>query len=345
MPRQLVHMFLATVAIGAPICHAVPSLQPEKEQPVKEAPAKAPEPPEIRLIDPGAADHRAEIRYHPGVGFTQVVAMRIKFDIGTTVNGQKGPSSPIPGTEYTMKVVVDQVDPDHAIHYRKTTVGTDVFDTEGAQPMMVASVKEQLKGLKSMEGVIVMSDRGIIRSASFTGLDASNPMMKQTMDSMEQSIAQFSQPFPAEPVGVGAKWEVKSHMTMNGIAVETVGTYAITERTGDVLKVSIQQEINAKEQDMKVPTLPNMKAHVKSMTGSGKGTMTVDLTRVMPEPSEITSSSTTDMSMSFQGQNMAMQQATKIAMTLAPGKVPAAEPAKPGSDTKKVEKAPEQDKK
>jgi hypothetical protein len=45
---------------------------------------------------------------------------------------------------------------------------------------------------------------------------------------------------PAQPVGVGARWEARKSLTMYGFEVSQVDTYTLTEKVGDELKVNVQ---------------------------------------------------------------------------------------------------------
>jgi len=45
---------------------------------------------------------------------------------------------------------------------------------------------------------------------------------------------------PAEPVGVGARWEASKELTLYGFKVDQVDTYTLTEKVGDELKLDVQ---------------------------------------------------------------------------------------------------------
>lgn len=327
--RGLLILALSFATGGLPALAAQP---PAEEVRVKEP--VAPPPAEVRLLDAGAEEGRAEIRYRPVAGSEQLIEMRMKLEMTTEMDGQETPGFPMPGTAFTMKIVVDKVEPNGDIHYKMTTVGLDVYDAQDAPAMMVTGMKEQLKNLLGLAGTVVISDRGVPRSGKFTGGDEMDPMMAQTIEGLNQSLSQFASPVPAEPVGIGAKWEVKASPNMNGVKIESLSTCTLLERREGVIKLRLEQVVTAPEQDVHNEQVPQAKIHLKSMRGTGKGTMTLDLAQPMSQEAEVTSDTKMEMDMAFQGQSMSMKQSIKTKMMLLPGK---AAPAEAGAEKKAEE--------
>lgn len=334
MTRQFARGLLAAaLLIGSPVVLAV-SVQPQPTEEAKK-PAPAVEPPTITLIAPGAADGRVELRYRPKVGAVQIMSLRTKMDMSTEMNGQAAPAMVLPGTECTMKLNVEKVDGDGSIHYSAVIADFDTFDAEGAQPMMVSAMKEQLKKMVGLSANIVVSDRGVAKSGSFTGGDPANVLMKQMLDSMNQSLTQFSSPFPVEPLGVGAKWDATSRVTLNGLTVDTVATFTVLELASDRVKLQIEQVSSAKDQEVANTMIPGVKTKLHSMSGNTKGTLLIEFAHVMTQNAELTSDSKTDMSMDYQGQKMDMKQSMttkasispKVTMTPAKDRAPESKPA------------------
>jgi hypothetical protein len=50
---------------------------------------------------------------------------------------------------------------------------------------------------------------------------------------------------PAEPVGVGARWEARKDLVLYGFEISQVDTYTLTEKVGDELKLKVQIEQTA----------------------------------------------------------------------------------------------------
>ena len=50
---------------------------------------------------------------------------------------------------------------------------------------------------------------------------------------------------PAEPVGVGARWEARKDLVLYGFKVNQVDTYTLAEKVGDELKLDVQVQQSA----------------------------------------------------------------------------------------------------
>ena len=60
-------------------------------------------------------------------------------------------------------------------------------------------------------------------------LGSSARRFPQLLDQMQQSFAQMGAPFPDEPIGVGARWTVNTLIAQQGMKVQQVATYELTE--------------------------------------------------------------------------------------------------------------------
>lgn len=302
--------FLSVAGLAAPTLHAQD--KPATTTPAPAAPAEQPPLPEITVLDAGQADGRVQLRFTPKVGDSQTVVMRMKVDTAAKINGQANPATSTPGTAVTMKVTVAEITTDGDIKYGMAIVDAVAFDTENVPQPTVAAINKSLSDMKQLKGDVVMSNRGIVKSAVFKG-DNSNPMLKNMIEGMNQTASQFSVPLPNEAVGVGAKWEVKAKPTLSGVKAETTTTYTLNAREGTVLTFDVTQVVKVEEQDVQSPMLaPGSKLRVKSMSGTGKGKLTLNTSRVVTDDAELSSKTDARMEVSMQGQTMNMEQETRV---------------------------------
>jgi hypothetical protein len=176
-----------------------------------------------------------------------------------------------------------------------------------------------MPSMKGMKGTAVVSARGIHKSINMD-MSTVSPAFQQQMQAMSSSLENMSLPFPEEPVGVGAKWEVKQAMENGGMKTFQKITAELTAVQGNVITLSVKTEQTAPPQPVNNPALPpGATVSLVNLTGAGTGTMKVSLDSLVPT-SEMNSKTTTvmDMSMSGQSQRISMDMTMKV--TIAPPK-------------------------
>lgn len=312
MNRSMTQRMISIVSIVA--CSATAFAQAAK--PAADTKETAPAAPVIKLLEAGKADGRKAIRFKPKEGASQTIVMVTKMEMAMEMNGQAMPKQTIPPMEMTMEVKFDKVLPDGDIHSSFELTKARALEVAGADASMATMINSALASTVGMKGKSIITDRGITKSADFS-TDSTDPMVKQQIESLKDTFGQLSAPVPAEPVGVGARWDVTQTVSSNGLQIEVKTTYTLKEFSGSNIVLDTVTEQTAKEQEIKNPQLPpGMTVRLTSMTGTGTGGYTAALDNPLPSTGKGSSEVKMAMKMISGETSQEMKQEMKLDLTI-----------------------------
>lgn len=277
---------------------------------VKPAPSKASETgsARIKLLDPGA-EPRKVLRLHPKTGDKE--SMVITMKIGMVITAGDLPEQPVklPTLKLAMDVSVNDISTNGDISYNIMTSDASVVE----EPDIVAQVAEAMKnaaaGMKGIGGKGTLSSRGVNLSSDIKTPEGADQQVNQFVDQMKETMLHVSVPLPEEPVGAGAKWEVKMPVKSQGIGLSQTATYQLVSMDGErgTAKTTITQ--TAARQKIDNPMVPGSKLDLTKMTGNGRSEVTFDLARILPPEAsmEFHSEMMTTMTTSNAGQRQKME--------------------------------------
>ena len=270
----------------------------------------------VTLVSPGAAP-RAALRYKVAPTFKSRLDMVMTMGMNMDMGGMQMPMN-MPSMKMSADVAVSGVSPTGDITYDLVFADLTI-DPTGADPNMVAAMQGAMPSMKGMKGTAVVSARGVQKSLKMdTG--TVNPAMQQQMQQMSSSLENMSLPFPEEPVGVGAKWEVKQAQSAGGMRQFQKISVELTAVTGNLITLAVKTEQTAPPQPVNNPALPpGATMSLVTLTGAGTGTMKIQLDSLVPT-SEMNAKTSTVMDMSMSGQQQRMSMDLTMKVTIAPPK-------------------------
>ncbi|MCC6620309.1 MAG: hypothetical protein IT385_03595 [Deltaproteobacteria bacterium] len=296
-----------------------PAKEPEKKEPVAEtkapepaptepAPAPAPVSPEpvtTKVLEAGA-DPKIELVLKPTAGTTQTALMTMTMEMQMNVAGQDVPMK-LPPMKMGMSTTVDEVRDGGDVAFTFKVDSADVGEAADVMPQVVEAMKAAIGKVVGMGGKSVIDPHGTVKEASFQLPADAPPEMKQVVDSFQQSLNQMSIPFPAEAIGVGAKWQTTTKLEQQGMKVDQVATYEIVSIEGSVVKLKFSMQHTAPPQAMALPQMPaGMSAKLNEFSGSGMGEATIDLSKVLPTATNAKNTMSMSMSVDQGGQKQDM---------------------------------------
>lgn len=267
----------------------------------------------IKLLDPGA-EPRNVLRFHPKAGDKQSLVLTMKIGMAITVGDMPEQPIKLPTMKLTMDVTVNDVSTNEDISYSIVTSDASIVE----EPDIVAQVAEAMKNaaaaMKGIGGKGVLSSRGVNLSTDIKAPEGADPQVNQFVDQMKETMAHVSTPLPEEPVGAGAKWEVKIPIKSQGITLNQTETYELVSMDGDRgnAKTTITQ--TASRQKIDNPMVPGSKVDLTKMTGNGSSEGTFDLTRILPP--EATVQFHTEMMTTMTTSNAGQKQTMDVKMDL-----------------------------
>lgn len=288
-------ILLLTVRYGFIAAKAQQStVTPEKSAVTPKPPLSASRP-TLRLLTAGAVP-RQIVRFKPTVNSKQIVTMSMAMNMGLLIANKSMPTNKLPDTAITFETLVNQIDPNGDIHYQFQYTNVDIVGASKLPADLLVQLRTQLQKLKGVRGMVVVDSRGQTKSGKFDlppELDSAN---KQMLKQISHSVEQLFSPVPESALGVGAKWQVVSTPKLNGIVLQQITTYELMsfQTGGMTLNVTLAQQ--APPQQMNATGLPNDRTMtLKSLSGMGKGQVTMRFDRLMPIHSTMVSQLRSEM--------------------------------------------------
>lgn len=271
------------------------------------------EPATVTVSSTGA-EPRTRLRYRIAPTYRGRMEMSMTMGMTMSMDGGTLPQMDVPAIRMVADVAVTDVSPAGDVTSTFGFVSIDADD-----PSMRAAMQEVAAALAEIKATMVINNRGELRSASFDVSKITNPTMRQTMSSAFDSIRSMSMPLPEEPVGPGAKWQVRQSLVSNGIHstqridVELVSADA---KSASLKEATVQQ---AAPQKVEMPQVPGATVMLQKLEGTGSGTMTIAFDSLIPT-SELTSRTNTVMDIDAGGSRQSMAMDMTVKLKVAPGK-------------------------
>ena len=298
------------------------------------------EPPIVTVLSEGSAP-RKELRY--------VVAenhrTRIEATLNKTMTGASGVGSgtskkkdTFPPLKLAADLAVTGIAANGDITYDLAFTSVTLEDRPGIDPMVARGLKPLANMASSMKGGATVSSRGITRS---TRLEAPNPAVRTMLGELITAMRELTIPLPDAAVGVGAKWEVRQALAIDGLSVfSPIGfqrtEYEVVSLDGPTVSLKIKSEQTAPPQSLHNPLQPISNQGItfggdnslQKLSGSSKGTAAVRLdTLVSAGARESRASMEMMMSMTAQtrslGQPASLTVDVEARIAIAPARKPA----------------------
>jgi hypothetical protein len=310
-------LLITAVACGSgdsPTTAAAPSTTTESTLPPTTAAAK----PSV-VLDNAGAQPRQPLVLRLAPGSTSKSAMVNQLTLKITIDGQAAPTGVVPGTKMVMEDKVDRVDADGKAHLSTTFVDVSTVATPGADPEVVRGTQAAINSIKGLRSTRTVDAQGNVSNVSLDSRGVTDPAIKNTLDSMTSQIGNLSTPFPAEPVGIGARWTVKGTAVITGLQMTTTTRYTLKSRTGDRYELDMASDAVATPGPAPLPNLPaGATASVTSFSMRNTGQISGDLTRHTPVNSSNKGTGDANFEMSVGTQKARLVQQMTIEITVSP---------------------------
>ncbi|MGB5813427.1 MAG: hypothetical protein WBG86_23025 [Polyangiales bacterium] len=291
-------------------------------------------PPTVRVLDPGLTP-RAPLRYRVQPGQTEVLYVELVMLRALESNGQ-GASGGLPPIQLQVQMGPAQPTPEGFIrHPGQLTQVRLSKAADKMQPVAREQLERSLEPLLQLRGWSEMDAQGRIRRSQLEGAQGVPPRLLALLSNVRSALLTI--PFPAEPVGVRARWEVDRRVELSGAWIDQSVTYDLTQMSEGTLKLQISANQSATPQPMQDATLD---AYQASILGSA----VVRLSNFTAY-SEAEASSQMRVTTRAQGRPEQVRIDTRTAVRLYPAEEadsfeasgdPSAEEVEPAEDPRKV---------
>jgi hypothetical protein len=247
--------------------------------------------PVVVVLDHGATP-REELRYRFTADETSQATMSMDMKMSMSMANMQVPPVSIPAIRVPMSLHTTEVLPDGSARYDFEVAAPEVAEGSGeagANPMIDMALQASLGTLEGTTGWGWIDARGQALDGGMNApANAFGGPGTQVMGNLQNQIQQLSAPFPAEAVGVGARWQVTTSTSMAGVDLVQTADYTLLSRNGDQieLEVAVKQSADIAGSSVAVSLPPEVSAAASAMNGTlgseGTGTMTVDLNSTLP---------------------------------------------------------------
>jgi hypothetical protein len=201
--------------------------------------------PTIRVLDAGMTP-RVPLRYRVAPGLSEVLYLEI-VRAQAMQAGQEGGQSRIPPVQ--LEVEIGPAEPTPQGFIRHPIQITQVRISRMAEKMSPAQreqMEKTLAPLLQVQGWSEMDIQGRVRKGEFRGMEDVPPTLRTMLGNIRTAL--LTVPFPDEPLGVRARWEVERKVQFSGVWVDQVVTYHIEEMGEQELHLQITARQTASPQ-------------------------------------------------------------------------------------------------
>ncbi|UCH28283.1 MAG: hypothetical protein JSV06_08330 [Myxococcales bacterium] len=218
--------------------------------------------PTIRVLD-GGMTPRAPLRYRVPPGQRETLYIELARAEAMQAGSQAAQSGLPP---IQLQVKMGPAEPTREGFIRHPVEISQVRVSKVAEKMSPAQreqVEASLARLLQIRGWSEMDVQGRIRRGEFEGADAVSPDMRALLGNIRSAL--LSVPFPDEPLGVRARWEVERKIQISGVWIDQVVTYHIERIRDGELDLQITARGTAAPQQ--IPS-GRLEAYQSSVIGS-----------------------------------------------------------------------------
>ena len=248
----------------------------------------------VQLLDAGA-EPRRELRYN--LAAMQGGAIVMDMDMDMTMSNPMMPATAqiLPRMSMQMSLQNVQVMTGDRLRYDFTLNQTQILPRTGADPALIPVLETAMATMGAMSGYAVIDSRGSTIETDMVST-TTDPAMAAQLQSIEDSMKNMTAPFPLAAVGPGARWSVPMEVSNAGFTISQTATYELVSLTGDAVILNMTISQSAQAQRIESPDVPpGMAMYIDSYSGVGTGTMTIQLSSLVPT-STMTLDSDTAMS-------------------------------------------------
>jgi hypothetical protein len=238
----------------------------------------------VKLLEPGA-EPRSQLRYHPKAGDkqTMIATLKMKSETPTPAGAPAGGDSAGATSSMTIQIdfTVQDVAANGDVNYEAVVGDIAVVDAPGTPPETAEREKTLFASLKGLTVLGIASDRGINKKNEIKASPMNNPQLASFLNQIKELTANLNACLPEEAVGNGAKWERAQPMKAQGMTIQETDGYELVSAEGDKLNFKSSLTQSAANQKIQSPAA-GMVLTLVQLTGTGNGTLTTDLSKLVP---------------------------------------------------------------
>jgi len=278
--------------------------------PAPEAKKEDPSQPVVVLVDAGAEPRRA-LRY-AFAKHDETMQLDTKVGQSSSMGPQQKRAVTFPTVRVLVVLKPQSIDGDGSLTQKFEITHAEVLHDEPSVPKeMYDALTKDMPEFVGLGGTTVFTARGIPTSFKPSGSPKS-AAVQQLVETTNEALREMAAPLPEEPVGVGAKWELR----LKDEGVQTM-TYTLKELAPNRATVTVDGHATEPPRTLPAPqgAPPDLRVQVDKHESKGGGSMTFPLDRMAPTISlEFSTNIQGTIHRGDQKQPMDTMQTIKVAM-------------------------------
>ena len=194
----------------------------------------------VLLLEAGE-EPRTQLRYMVQDGSVTTSTMELTTSSMTTTTSAGAEIAKTPSLRFVVSsgpaIELDNGD----ARFDVRIVQAEAIIPPGADSEVESDFNRSAALLKDVGGWIEVDNRGIVQRSELnqSAQNANVPKrLLMTIVHARTSLARII--LPAEPVGIGARWEARKELTVYGFEMQQVDKYTLTDKVGDEVKLDIE---------------------------------------------------------------------------------------------------------
>ena len=226
------------------------------------------------LLEAGA-EPQGPLRYKIAEGTT--TKSNMDFTIATLATTSEAAAlSVVPGVRLHI-VSGPAMATDNGVKFEVNIAKAEAAVPQGIDAKLADELRQSAAILDDVGGTVEMNDRGIMLSTELNDKAKSPDLPLRLLMMIVNARTTLSRVvLPAEPVGLGARWEARKELTLYGFKVQQVDSYTLVERVGDEIKLNVTVTQNALPQSVDFPE-DGVSIAVEQMVANARGEIILNL--------------------------------------------------------------------
>jgi hypothetical protein len=271
----------------------------------------------VTLLSKGASP-RSPLRLAITAGAATSASMEFSQSIEQSVDGTPTNAVDLPPTQILVHVTAGSVSADGDAQISSSYSDIKVVDDGSLEPAELERLESAYAPLESVTGTGRLTARNQVFDSTLAGTEGFDPAVATAMSQVSDQVASISVPFPAEAVGIGARWRGVSSARIGGINVRQSYEYTLRKRDPNRVGLDVEFTQTAPRQGADLAGVPKgTKVQITKFRISGTGTTTVALAALMPVASRMHASGVQVFSVRTQGKRSSLAQKMTADVTVS----------------------------
>jgi len=236
----------------------------------------------LELLNAGA-EPRAPLRYDFRAVRAEKTVVDMKMDIsGVPTDDRVGEAWVAqPTTRVSSLVEPRQLTPEGDLVYRVVHERADILKDASVDSEVRAQMEAQVKPIVGLPSQATVTPRGIAKRVDVLVPSGASPDHSPTIDALRSEMRQWLTPFPADAVGVGAKWQTTLTVQAKEFRLVEVTTYTLVSRQKSMAVIDFEFDERSPGPQKLTDRRPGSSMTLESHQGHGSGRVTIDFDRLV----------------------------------------------------------------